>query len=61
MSVHRCQEREMLERVVILAVQKLYDAKDAARMSLRTEESNAVKALQAHVDAHGCGDVKPNA
>ena len=61
MSVPVCPEREMLERAVIVVVQKLYAAKDAARMPLRAEELKAVKALQAHVDAHECGDAKPKA
>ncbi len=59
-----CEERLRLERAVIVAIQGLYAAESTARDSARIAERNAVKALQDHIELHGCRgshDVKPRA
>jgi hypothetical protein len=49
-----CEERLRLERAVIVAIQGLYAAESTARGSARIAERNAVKALQDHIELHGC-------
>jgi len=49
-----CEERAKLERTVILAVQVLYATKPADRGPARIAETEAVKALDEHVELHGC-------
>ena len=46
MSIPRCQERDTLERAVIIAVQKLYSAKDRTSHPLRSEESRPRRRLR---------------
>ena len=50
----RCEERLRLERAVIVAIQGLYAAESTARGPARIAERNAVKALQDHIELHGC-------
>jgi hypothetical protein len=49
-----CEERLRLERAVIVAMQGLYAAESTARGSARIAERTAVKALQDHIELHGC-------
>jgi hypothetical protein len=58
MPTAKCQELATLERAVLVAVQKLYAAKDADGVPLRAEEFKAFRALQEHLDTHQCGDAQ---
>jgi hypothetical protein len=49
-----CEERTRLERAVIVAIQGLYAAESTARGPVRIVERDAVKALQDHIELHGC-------
>ena len=49
-----CEERLRLERAVIVAIEGWYAAESTARDSARIAERNAVKALQEHIELHGC-------
>ena len=52
-----CIKRYVLERVVLKAAQAVYAAKPEDRGPLLRNGRAAVKALQQHVEEHGC-DVK---
>ena len=49
-----CEERLRLERAVIVAIQGLYATESTARGPARNAERDAAKALQDHVELHGC-------
>ena len=49
-----CDERAKPEHAVILAVLVLYGTKPADRGPARVAEREAVKALDQHVELHGC-------
>jgi hypothetical protein len=49
-----CDERQALEWNVVDAVHKLYAAKGDALAAARIAERKAVKALQEHIETHGC-------
>jgi hypothetical protein len=49
-----CDERTRLKRAVIVAVQVLYATKCEERGPARIVEREAVKALEEHVELHGC-------
>lgn len=53
-----CHKRYVLERAVIKAAQALSAAKPWDRGPLRRNGRAAVKALQQHVEEHGCEGVK---
>jgi hypothetical protein len=49
-----CPERSKLESAVIVAARNVYAVKPVDRVALRRIARTAVKALQRHVEAHGC-------
>ena len=49
-----CPERAKLESAVIVAVRNVYAVKPEDRVPLHRLARTAVKALQQHVEAHGC-------
>ena len=53
-----CLKRHVLERAVIKAAHAVSAAKPGDRGSLRRNGRAAIKALQQHVEEHGCVGVK---
>ena len=51
-----CADRRKLEREVVAAVEAVYRGGGDNREEVGLIESQAVSALEAHIDEHGCGD-----